>query len=400
MRLTLRHRPALSLAAFLTLAGLTACASPGAPQSATPASAITGDGVDGGGAAEVAEPARALILADERGALTLLDLQTEERTIIAEAGAEIAALDGTGRFLLLTREIHGESTVDVVDSGRWTQPHGDHSHYFLGEPRDLGAIEGDGHAIVGIGADATVIRFDGDDEAVTLRHEALAEGGTDAVTRAAVEATGPVAEVAGTLVVATADGIAASGLPPTPCSAASDVDTTRVGTVFACAEGAVLVRREVGGAVGAESIPYPPGAPASSALAGRADRPDLAGVAGEAGAWLLDVRARTWTLLPSDRPLVRAAAIGDDDSRTVAVDADGRVRILGSDGALLARTDPLVADALAVDALRDRVQLLVDGDHAYVSDLASGAVHEIDLDDGAVTRTFADLRPWALALVG
>ncbi len=390
-------RPVVLLASALllplALAGCTASTTPQAtPDAASDAVIPQGDR----GAAEVAEPARALVVADERGELTLLDLDTEERAVVAEAGGELAALDGTGRFLLLTRESDGESTVDVVDSGRWTQPHGDHSHYFAGSPRDLGTVQGEGRATVGIGADTTVIRFEGEPEVVTLPHEELAEEGTDAATRAAVDATGPVVSVAGSLVAATAEGIAVPDLAAVPCAAASDVDATRVGIVYACAEGAVLVRREVGGAIGAESIPYPAGAPAASVLAGRPDRPDLAGPAGDQGAWLLDVRARTWTLLPSEVPLVRAAAVGDDASRTVAVDADGQVRILGADGAVLARTDPLVADLADVGGL----QLLVDGDHAYIGDPPAGAVHEIDLDDGTVTRTFTDLQPRALALVG
>ncbi|GAT74506.1 hypothetical protein MHM582_3011 [Microbacterium sp. HM58-2] len=395
-------RPALLLVAALlvplVLAGCAASAHPQATSDPAP-DAVTPDTVTpegAAGAAEVAEPARALVVADARGELTLLDLATDKRSIIAEAGGEFAALDGTGRFLLLTRERGGESTVDIVDAGRWTQPHGDHSHYFLGAPRDLGAVQGAGRATVGVGADATVIRFDGDPEVVVLPHEELAKAGADAATRVAAEAVGPVVSVAGTLVAATAEGIAVPDLAAVPCAAASDVDATRVGTVYACAEGAVLVRREVGGAVGAESIPYPEGAPAASVLAGRPDRPDLAGPAGDQGAWLLDVRARTWTLLPSDVPLVRVAAVGDDASRTVVVDAEGRVRILGADGSVLARTDPLVAESVAAEGM----QLLVDGDHAYVGDPSGGAVLEIDLGGGSVTRTFTGLQPRALALVG
>jgi hypothetical protein len=105
-------------------------------------------------------------------------------------------------------------------------------------------------------------------------------------------------------------------------------------------------------------------------------------------------------LLPSDVPLLQAAALGDDDSRTVVIDADGRVRVLAADGAVLARTEPLLAASVADPALRDRVQLLVDARHAYVIDPATGVVHEIDHGDGTVTRTFTDLDPWFVQQVG
>lgn len=392
-----RIRPALLLATVLAVAGLVGCGSVGSPASTE--SPPAGDVVDAGGAAELAEPARALVIADEHGELTLLDLETEEREVIAEGAGEITGLDSNGRFVFVSREDAGAGSVEIVDSGRWTMPHGDHSHYFRGEPRTLGSIEGsiegDGAVVVGIGSDGTGVSFGGA-EAVILDHETLAEEGTaeqgaDAATQSGT--AGIVLPFAGQTVVATASAIEVPGSPPIPCAESSDADITRVGAVFACADGAVLVTREVGGALAAESIPYPTGTAApASALAGRADRPDLAGVAAEGGAWLLDVRQRAWTLLPSDTPLLRAVAIGDDDSRTVAVDADGRVRILGADGAVLARTEPLVDP--------DRVQLLVDAEHAYVSDSSTGDVHEIDLDDARVSRTFSDLQTWAFVLVG
>ncbi|MBW8764306.1 MAG: hypothetical protein JF592_17300 [Microbacterium sp.] len=393
MTTTFRRRAAALLATTFLACAVVGCAAPERPEIA--ATALDGDGVDGGGAAEVAEPARALIIADERGGLTLLDLATEDRQVIAEPQSErVAGVEGTGRFVYVVRE----GAVEVVDSGRWTMPHGDHSHYFRGEPRTVGAVDGDGQALIGVGADATVIRFE--DEAAVLEHEPLGEGAVDPA-RSAIDGGGPAIVVAGHLLIATDAGIAGVDASAVPCQAASDVDLTRVGTVFACAEGAVLVSREVDGTVSSESIPYPAGVAAPAlTLSGRPDRPDLAGVSVDGGAWLLDVRERTWTLLTSDVPLVDAAAIGDDDGRTAVIASDGSVRILAADGTVLARTDPLLADALADPALSERLQLLVDGDHAYVPDPATGSVHEIDLDDGRVTRTFSDLRLWAVELVG
>ncbi|MBO0980639.1 hypothetical protein [Microbacterium sp. SD291] len=397
---TSRTSAALLVATALIVAGTTGCAP--ADASAPGAAAPAGDIVDGGGAAEVAEPARALVIADEGGELTLLDLETEERTVIAASSAEeggaVTGVDTDGRFLFVTREAEEGSTVTVTDSGRWTMPHGDHSHYFRGEPRTLGSIEGDGAVTVGIGSDGTAVAFAGGRERVVLDHEALAEGGTDAATRSAA---GPSLPFAGEIVELTPAGIELPGAPVTLCAEPAGADITRVGLVLSCAGGAVLITREVGGALAAETIPHPSGADAPAiALSGRADRPDLAGVTSDGSAWLLDVRARSWTALPSDVPLIRAAAVGDDDARTVGVDADGAVRILATDGSVIARTEPLLAASVSDPLLRDRMELLVDAGHAYVSDAAAGAVHEIDLDDARVIRSFTGLQPWSIVQVG
>lgn len=399
-----RRAPARSAALVVVLLTLTACGT-SSPDVETPAAPTTAaHGIDGGGAAEVAAPARALVLVGEDGVSTLIDLETEERTTLIEPRDDLASIQGDGRLLYLAHSVGDRTSVDVIDTARWTVPHGDHSHSFRGGPRLLGTLDGDGIPRITAGEQRAVLQFDG--ELLTLAHDALGDG-LDAAPRIGAAATGPVVPFAGHLLVpngggihvADDDGIAVPG-DGIPCTDPTDVDITRVGAVFSCAEGAVLFTRAVGGAVAGESIPYPAGAVPAAQLSGRTDRPDLAGVAGN-GAWLLDVRQRTWTLLPSEVPLVRAAAIGDDDGRTIALDAEGRVRILAPDGTLLARTDPLVAASLADAASRDRVQLIVDGQYAYVSDPVAGVVHELDhLDDLRATRIFTDLDPWFVQLVG
>lgn len=398
------HRTA-SVAAVLTLLlASTACA-PAAPP--TPAAtAPDAHGIDAGGAAEVASPARALVIADGRGELTLLDLATEERSTLAPGRDDVTGVFGDGRLAYRAHDTEGGTAVEVFDSARWTVPHGDHTHSFRGASQTLGILEGEGDITVVAGEQRATIAFAGG-ELVLLAHDALAEG-LEAAPRVTVDAAGPVVPLAGHLLVPTA-GATIELLDPAgdrvpdaavPCADPRDVDLTRVGAVFSCAEGAVLFSREVGGAVAGEAIPYPANTLPTGSLSGRADRPDLAGVAGEQGAWLLDVRQRRWMLLPSDVPLLQVAALGDDDSRTVVIDADGRVRVLAADGAVLARSEPLLAASVTDPALRDRVQLLVDAQHAYVSDPATGAVHEIDHGDGTVARTFADLDPWSVQQVG
>lgn len=400
-------RVLLSAAALAAALALTSCAASepvNSPPSAAPALPPS-DGVDGGGASEVASPALGLVIADDRGELTLLDLDTEERTTLAAGRAQVSVVGGSGRFVHVLRHDGDETAVDIVDSGRWTVPHGDHSHSFAGVAGAVGSVDGTGEPEVRVGDTATGIRF-GDDLAL-LDHEAPAELENAARITLPASADGPALPFAGHLLAATADAVEildADGTPAgvsAPCTRPADADITRVGAVFACGAGAVLVTREIGGALAAESIPYPVGSPAPTVdLAGRADRPDLAGIAGDEGAWLLDVRAREWTLLPTEVPVLRAAAVGDDDSRTVVVSTDGVVRILADDGSELARTAPLLAASVADEELRDRVQLIVDAGHAYVTDPATRTVHEIDHADGTVTRSFDDLDALHLQLVG
>lgn len=395
------HGAALLVAALV----LSACSAPAETQPAASASP-TGHGIDGGGAGEVVSPALALVIADDRGALTLLDLDTEERSSLARGRDDETDVFGDGRLFYRVHDDAGATSVEVFDTARWTVPHGDHTHSFRGEPRLLGAFDGEGAVRLTVGERRSALAFEGG-EVVLLAHDELAEG-LEAAPRVPVEARGPIVPFAGHLLAVTSDasievldltGAAVPGAGAS-CTDASDADVTRVGTVFACADGAALFTREVGGVIAVETLAYPADAAAAMDLSGRPDRPDLAGVAGSQGAWLLDVRQRRWTLLPSDVPLLRAAALGDDDSRTVAIDMDGRVRVLAPDGRVLVRTEPLLAASVADPLLRDRVQLLVDARHAYVTDPATGAVHEIDHDDGRVTRTFAALEPWFIQQVG
>lgn len=388
---------------LVVLLGTASCAAE--PRPAPTAATTDSHDVGAGDAAEVATPALALVIAGADGALTLLDLETEERTMLASARPGVERIEGDGRLISIT---HG-STVDVIDTGRWTVPHGDHTHSFLGDAGPIGSLDGDaaqanGHGAQGhAGEQASTVQFDV--EVVVIPHEDLS---LDDAVRLDIAADGPVLAFAGKLLVPNAgtitvhdsagDPTAASGVP---CTGVTDADITRVGAVFTCAEGAVLFTREVGGVVAGELIPHPAGAPTATELAGRTGRPDLAGVAGSQGAWLLDVRQRTWTLLPSAVPLLRAVAVGDDESRTIAVDAGGRALLIGEDGSVLARTEPLVAASLADPASLERLQLIVDARHAYLSDPAAGAVYELDHGYGlTLTRTFTDLDPWSMQQVG
>lgn len=393
-----RGGAALALGAVV-LAG---CAAQPEPSS-TPET--TGPSSDGHGAvegaAEVAEPQLQLLTVSPEGAVASIDLLTEERGDIGSIGAP-AAVTTDGRYAFATTQ----AGVEIVDSGMWTWDHEDHFHYYRGTPSILGTVPGSGEAVIATSTSSTTgsagVFFPETGEAVLLDVEALSKGEVresfrlelaphdGLVAPLGVGGLVTVADAAGRvtgLQYRSSDGTAGDSVD---CVDASGAITTHVGLAVGCADGAVLATVE-GGAPVFERIPYPPdaGAPAATTFANREGRPTVAAPAGDAGIWLLDTRARTWTLVPTSAPVIAASAADDAAGLIVAVDAEGRVRVLDETGAEQAVTDPLIADPPADAASLGAVQLSVDAQRAYVSSPADGRVYELAYADGArVARTF------------
>jgi len=448
------RRTVLLPAALVALLALSAC-SPGA-DSADDAGKAGADetAVPHGyveGARELQEPQLRLVALDG-DVLSALDPASGEIVELASGGSlgDASSLTTDGRHLFAATP---DGRLTVVDGGAWTVPHGDHSHYYLADPRvvaqpddlaDLGVETGSGTGADG-GADASGTSEDAAQEVraassasltaaswsatgtgLVLDGDALADGELDAVGRiegtphagvlvplgdqliASVVsdaadaadasdtsgASGPAAPVlADTVVVTTAGGEPVDGLEE-PCPALRGSAATRVGVVVGCADGAVLATADSAGDVTLERIPYPAGTAASdvaTSFQARPGRPAVASVAGTRGAWLLDTRARTWTLIETPEPLLRATAVGDSDDTVVAVDTSGRVVVLSPEG-VLAQTEPLVAADLVAGAdgpeLPAGVVLEVDASRSYLNSPSAGVVHEIDHADSArVART-------------
>ena len=158
--------------------------------------------------------------------------------------------------------------------------------------------------------------------------------------------------------------------------------------MIGCADGALLASA-TGDELAVERIPYPAGATAAAATSfdNREGRPTVAGSAGAEGIWMLDTRERSWSLLPAPAPLVHVTAVDDADEHVLALTEDGRVLILdGNNGAILAETEPLVADSLEAGA---SPTLVADDQRAYLSAPTERRLYEIDYADGArIARTF------------
>ena len=381
-----------SIAAVAVL-GLAACASP-APGAADTAAAKPHGYVEG--ASEATEPQLHIATVDGGGVLALLDLLSESTTDITTL-SDTTDISTDGRFVFAS----SPDGLAIVDSGVWTVDHEDHSHYYRADARAVGTLDGAGPATVVGGTSRTGVWFGDTGTGVVLDHEALGTGTVEEILRiegephdGAIVPFGEqllVTEAAGSVRVHDRDGEPTETVAA--CAGFAGTIGTRVGRVFGCADGALLATAADDGSVVFETVAYPAGVTAqqrATEFRGRPGRPTVAAVAGTTGAWLLDTRERSWTLLPTEVPLLRAAAADDRDGNVVALAADGRVLVLDPvSGATVAATAPLLAATVADPALLAGVELTVDATRAYLNAPAEGLVFEIDYADGArVARTF------------
>ena len=251
------------------------------------------------GASEATEPQLHIITVDDGGRLALLDLLSESSSDITTL-SDTTDIGSDGRFVFAS----SPAGVTIVDSGVWTVDHEDHSHYYRAQPTVVGTVAGDGPATVVAGTSRTAVWFGATGTGVVLDRDALGSGSIDELAR--IDGTphaGAIVPVGEQLLVTGADGTVrvhdADGEPldtVAACAEFSGTVTTRVGTVFGCADGALLATTADDGPVVFETVAYPAGVTAeqrATAFRGRPGRPTVAAVAGTTGAWLLDTRERS-----------------------------------------------------------------------------------------------------------
>lgn len=377
---------------------LTACSSPGAPPPPSPSSSI-GDGHGFvAGAEEVAEPPLHLLTLGTDGSVNQMDLVDESWTAIGSVDG-ISDVVTDGRFVFASDADSG--TVTIIDSGMWTRDHEDHFHYYRSTPRIVGAIEGTGPATISPGASATGVVFAESGERVLLDNAALGDG--DVVERFRADGApgaGSLVQLGSHSLLATGAGAASTIIAldsvgnelsdtSAACADAGSPITTPVGVAYPCTDGALLATNGDDG-IRFEHIPYPDAAaPPADSFAAREGRPSVAGLAGNSGIWLLDTRERTMTLLPIDVPLLRVAAVDDDEGHIVALTKDGRVAVFSENGTTLATTNPLLPVSIGDATLLSGIALVVDQQRVWVNAPGERLLHEIDFADSArIARSF------------
>ncbi|MGI5488310.1 ABC transporter [Microtetraspora malaysiensis] len=353
------------------------------------------------GAEESAEPHPRLVIADSgTGTAHLLDLVSGEVTSVGAAGGAgvIGSVGGDGRFTYLSTR-NGTATR-VIDGGTWTVDHGDHSHYYRAEARDVGTLTGGRPRSVLGDVGVTVVSFS-DGTAKVLDRAALEKGdlveialidtgGHGAIVpygeHLLVTGAGPAGKDTGGVDVRTRDGRPADRIG-TPCPEPHGAAVTRRGAVIGCADGALLVTVKDGEFTG-EKIRYPGKPPKGDRALEFHHRPGsttLAARAGDAGIWVLDVAARKWRLLKTG-PAVAVTATGDD-APVLSLTADGVLHAYDTSSGDETATTELLAAPLPRSGAAPAIQ--ADRSRAYVSDPAGKAVHEIDYnDDLRRARTF------------
>jgi len=379
----IRFRYALiTTAAALLLAGCAAAEPSAAPAEEASAAPSASDHGAHAGAEETGEPQTSILAVSAEGEAATLDLLTGDETAIGSAGVP-SALASDGRYAFVTTA----DGVDIVDGGAWSWDHGDHFHFYRGEPAIEGSLPGEGPVTVATPALSTrgaTGLFFSDGTAVALDMAALDEGEITEWFRIDTGAESGVVAPAGNYAIIAAGGSARvyddtgeqTG-DSAECADPSAAIATRVGTVIGCEGGALLATTDAG-PVEFDLIPYPDDAPRATSFAGREGRPTVAGLSGENAFWLLDTRAGSWSRTDVDASLADVVAADDNDGNVVAIDTEGRVRVFGDDGSERGSTEP-IAD--------EDSTLVVDTQRAYVSVPSAGTVYEIDYaDDARIAR--------------
>jgi len=330
------------------------------------------------GAVEESEAQYRLTVADGDGDAVVIDLLSEETTSV-DLGGE--SLETDGRFVYG----RGEDSVDIIDSGVWTWPHGDHNHYYSSDAAAVDSVDlGSGHLIGGFGQDT--VHFDDESGDVTvIDRDDLEDHEVDSTTFSAADPHhGFALDHDGSILVSTSsdgelpDGLALysddgeeEGTIDVPCAELHG--TARVGerVVVACDEGALIFEDDK-----AELVPYPDGADRAWSFAQRPHATDLAALQGEdgEGLLLLNVNDRSWTAV--DAPASVATVALGSDLGVLALGADGTLRHYDQGGELVAEQELL--DQVDPD---NPPALVADSSRAYVNDADAGVIHEIDYND-------------------
>ncbi|MCR2053004.1 hypothetical protein NSA19_09155 [Actinomyces bowdenii] len=377
------------------------------------------------GAEELEEAPTSLAVLSTAGELGLISVEDLSVTPLASAqGARSAATDR--RLLVLGG---AGAPPSLVDSGVWTQDHGDHQHYYRAPATALGSLTAPaGHAsgapeaasadeappTIASSAQYTAVTWGG--TMTLLDRPALEQGRVSPVMTAEVD-PGSYAAPLGAHVVAVHQGQAllldergdAVG-DPLPCPRPSAGISTRAGVALGCEGGAVVASLPDPRAQTPvlEWVALPESAPQGTHLVSfgaRPGRPKVAALDSHGGWWSLSIRERSWSGPradpaeetgpgPGSSPLVAVCALGDTHDRVVGVDTEGRIHVW-ADGAKEAVTDPLASPDLVA-----RSGIHATADRAYLPAASGEEILEIDPAAQAVERTIPAPGLLALQMVG
>lgn len=398
MTLSTRTRPRLAgaLGLGVTAALLAACGQSG--DAAAEPSATTEE--TAAPATEVATAKPRLVLTYD-GGVQVLDADTLE--LVADLPLEgFTRLNaaGDGRHVLVSTT----GGFQVLDAGTWTEPHGDHTHSYTGDPvltDVLWPAETPGHAVRHEGR--TALFDDGTGQVTVVDSDELAD--PDAETR---DYTTPAAHhgvavelTDGTLVVSEGTEDARTGVR------VLDAENTEIAAIDTCpgvhgeavaADEAVVIGCEdgavvwaggaltkvtapdaygrIGNQAGSEASPYVLGDYKSDPDA-ELERPTRVS--------LIDTRDASLRLvdLPSSYTF-RSLARGEHGEALV-LGTDGSLHVIDPEAGTLVRSIPVIDAWEEPEVWQDpRPALTVLDGSVYVTDPATNSVHAVDVESGEV----------------
>ncbi|GAA1740313.1 hypothetical protein [Aeromicrobium alkaliterrae] len=318
------------------------------------------------------------------------------------------AADGRHVFTLA----HNDETIGLIDSGTWTEAHGDHGHSFTLDPSET-ALELDHLSYHAVSDDErSVIWYDDLGAFGVLDHDEL-EGGK--VEPQLFEIGEPHHGVAvptadgGFLATVSADG-EATGVAVLDATGAEinrfetcpglhgESHVGETGYAFGCGTGILVVD---GGQ--ARSIPSPVEGAGTGTLA--SDHESTV-VAGALSAEDQPELASQLALYDTAAGTSRAVELGAPFSNLVV--SEGRAIVIGTDGALRVvdlttgevTTVPAIAEWEKTDDWQEpRPYLAVAGDTVWITDPQAGAIHTLDLATSALETVEVDGEPGRLVVV-
>jgi outer membrane protein assembly factor BamB len=313
---------------------------------------------------------------------------------------------GDGRHLVVSGTRDGVGGFHVLDTGAWSEPHGDHSHFWTTQPHDTGVVfpaEEPGHVVAHAGR--TVLFDDGTGHVVAFDSEDVADAPQTREFDTPHPHHGVAVELSdGHVVVSEGDEEGRTGIRVLDAAnaevAASDEcpavhgETVAAGetVVIGCSDG-VLVHRDgvttkvaspdafgrIGNQFGTEDSPivlgdYKTDPDAEVELTTRVSLVDT--TTGELR--LVDLPSSYWY-----RSLGRG-----ENGEGVVLGTDGALHLVDTAAGAVVRSTPVIgAWEVEEDWQSPQPQVFTMDGTAYVSDPATRSVHAVDIETGEVFRS-------------
>jgi hypothetical protein len=405
-----RRTPLLALTALpLSLALLTAC---GGTASETPAAPATSSSSDADGheghdhEATEAGAAKARIAVTYDGGVQILDAATFE--VLADVpyeGFTRVNPVGDGRHVMVS----ATGGFHVLDAGAWSEPHGDHAHYYTAEPEDTGVVyeaEKPGHVVHHAGK--TTLFDDGTGHVVSFDSANVAD--EDVATR---EYTTPSAhhgvavELSDDTMVVTEGteeartGIRLLAADDTEIAASDECPNTHGETVAAdetvvigCTDGVLVVRdgqiTKVASPDAYGRIGNQWGTDESAIVVGDYKTDPDAEVELTNRISLIDTANATLRLveLPGGTSYWYRSVGRGENGEAVVLGTDGQLHLVDTVAGAVTRSTPVIDPwEVQEDWQAPQPQVFTMDGTAYITDPATDEIHAVDIETGEVYAT-------------